>query len=121
MNITITTIENNSRDSSNNAILNGLNVEIDNGSKLTGSEKQIAWATQIRKDAILLLAKTALSKICKTDGTLFNGDELDAAITQINSELMPRLATMIEPITSSRVWIDNRGLDAARVAQAVAK
>ena len=118
--IIITAIENNNRDSNNTAILNGIAVEIANAPDLIGSEKQVAWASQIRKDSVALLAKAALAKIAPGNGTLYNGGELDAAIARINAELMPRLAPMIAKITSARVWIDNRGLDAARVAQAAA-
>lgn len=117
MQITIHALESNAR-SSDTAILNGLRVEITDAPTLTGSEKQAAWAAEIREESIRLLAEKALLALTKVSNGLYAAAELDAAIEKINAELMPRAAAGIASITSAKIWIDNRGLDAGRVMQA---
>ena len=117
MQITIHALESNAR-SGDTAILNGLQVEITDAPALTGSEKQAAWAAEIREESIRLLADKALMALTKVNNGLYDAAELDAAIAKINTELMPRAAAGVSGITSAKIWIDNRGLDAGRVIQA---
>lgn len=117
MQITIHAIENNSR-TDNIAILNGLRVEIIDAPVLVGSEKQVSWATDIREQSIAILAKKALGTLIKGNRVTYDADELDAAIARINNEMMTVIAKRLEPITDARIWIDNRGLDAAQIAKA---
>lgn len=99
------------------ATVNGINVIITD-SPLSGSEKQVAWAEDIRRKSVLMLADKALNMLTTSDSLLsVDGSELDAAVERINSEICPAIAAKIDGITDARTWIDNRGLDAAYVAQ----
>lgn len=120
MQITIRAIENNSR-TDNIAILNGLRVEIIDAPELIGSEKQVAWAADIREQSIALLAKKALAALIKGNGVTYDADELDAAIARINNEMMTQLADMLQDATLAKAWIENRHMSAPSLFQAVIK
>lgn len=117
MKIIIHTIENNQR-KNGEAVLNGLRVEVIDATAIEGSEKQVAWANEIREQSIVKLANKALATVAKSwdNGTHYNAEELDAGIARINNEMMPVIAKRLESVTSARTWIDNRHLDAAQIS-----
>lgn len=106
MNITISIIENNER-RGNLANINGVRVEVE-GATIAGSDKQVAWATQIMEDTLRQAARSALQRLGVHFDRLNDAAALDAAVEKVNgmmSILAGRLAN-----TSAARWIDNRNL-----------
>lgn len=104
MEIKVTAIEKNTR-RNGVAIVNGVNVEIIDAPALAGSEKQVAWAADIRA---ALIRDTMMDQLTRMlGGTTVDADKLDNAISQINAH-QAQLATPIANVTAAKKWIDNR-------------
>lgn len=100
--ITVSALERNAR-RNGVATLNGVAVAL-NGLNLNGSDKQVAWATQIAESAVREYAAEYLRRISKNN--LFMGEALDSAIDKINADLNSLSSKLIG--SKAATWIDGR-------------
>lgn len=115
MQITISYKEINTRREGDNVISNPqIIATLADASELTGSEKQVAWAQDLRIGSIRYLAEKMIFAETKVGNGLYDVAQLDAAISKING-LFPKVADKLAAITSAKVWINGRGDDAMTV------
>lgn len=87
--------------------------------ELTGSEKQIIWATTIRAQALPILehvTNTERAKLARLSGIV---KMRDGAIIEKNIKNMEEMTEAIKNKTESSWWIDNRNKQGLELMRAV--
>lgn len=79
-------------------LLNGIDIAISDAPVLTGSEKQIAYANDIREDAIRDACKSAIGRVKLSV----------AAIAALNEQVVP-MAAKLAAHTTAKSWIEAAG------------
>ncbi len=85
-----------------------LAMEIDGLPELTGSDKQVAWATDIRLEAVRRLEQwfEQQRNVARTRGIELSLDQLNAHAAAVATQ-----AAKVLGRTEAKYWIDNRGQD----------
>lgn len=93
-------------------LVNGYKIEIVDAPALVGTEKQVAWAEDIRKGAIEDFVHAGL-RARKADGrrlidAAFRTEAWEAAIAEAN-EVLKEYAAKLATITDAKAWIEAAG------------
>lgn len=84
--------------------MNAINTLSIEASEITGSEKQIAWATEIRDEVLRALAAIVDPNTYTTHKDMVGKLESDADTTRVARAT----AMVLASVSSAKWWIDNR-------------
>ncbi len=109
----------------NNDMIVGFAIDLIDAPALTGSEKQIAWASEIRASAIQNAIEIGALRSVMIDGkplanASFASPAVDAALAQV-ARGCTSMAAALATKTSAKAWIDatEGGKPSARTIQTI--